>query len=158
MLPEELMAETDPLFQRYLRYLFPEGEGRLLIVDGKKGKGLEVEVAVKGKLVRRGHQLSGGEKAITSLALKLALFERLPSPFYLLDEVEPALDYLNHKSMQALLKELAAKKHLIMVTHLRSTIALANTLHGVRTRPDGSSFMKFYFVMNERLLRLYKCC
>ena len=157
-LPEELMVETDPLFQRYLRYLFPEGEGRLLIVDGKKGKGLEVEVAVKGKLVRRGHQLSGGEKAITSLALKLALFERLPSPFYLLDEVEPALDYLNHKSMQALLKELAAKKHLIMVTHLRSTIALANTLHGVRTRPDGSSFMKFYFVMNERLLRLYKCC
>jgi chromosome segregation protein len=157
-LPEELMTETDPLFQRYLRYLFPEGEGRLLIVEGKKGKGLEVEVAVKGKLVRRGHQLSGGEKAITSLALKLALFERLPSPFYLLDEVEPALDYLNHKSMQALLKELAAKKHLIMVTHLRSTIALANTLHGVRTRMDGSSFMKFYFVMNERLLRLYKCC
>ena len=157
-LPEALMAETDPLFQRYLRYLFPEGEGRLLIVNGKKGKGLEVEVAVKGKLVRRGHQLSGGEKAITSLALKLALFERLQSPFYLLDEVEPALDYLNHKSMQALLKELASKKHLIMVTHLRSTIALANTLHGVRTRPDGSSFMKFYFVMNERLLRLYKCC
>ena len=157
-LPQELMAETDPLFQRYLHYLFPEGEGRLLIVNGKKGEGLEVEVAVKGKLVRRGHQLSGGEKAITSLALKLALFERLRSPFYLLDEVEPALDYLNHKSMQALLKELAAKKHLIMVTHLRSTIALANTLHGVRTRMDGSSFMKFYFVMDERLLRLYKCC
>ena len=157
LLPEELMAGTDPLFQRYLRYLFPEGEGRLLIVNGKKGQGLEVEVAVKGKLVRRGHQLSGGEKAITSLALKLALFERLQSPFYLLDEVEPALDYLNHKSM-ALLKELAAKKHLIMVTHLRSTIALANTLFGVRTRPDGSSFMKFYFVMDERLLRLYKCC
>jgi chromosome segregation ATPase len=157
-LSQELMAATDPLFQRYLHYLFPEGEGRLLIVNGKKGKGLEVEVAVKGKLVRRGHQLSGGEKAITSLALKLALFERLQSPFYLLDEVEPALDYLNHKSMQALLKDLASKKHLIMVTHLRSTIALANTLHGVRTRMDGSSFMKFYFVMNERLLRLYKCC
>ncbi len=157
-LSQELMSETDPLFQRYLHYLFPEGEGHLLIVNGKKGKGLEVEVAVKGRLVRRGHQLSGGEKAITSLALKLALFERLQSPFYLLDEVEPALDYLNHKSMQALLKELASKKHLIMVTHLRSTIALANTLHGVRTRMDGSSFMKFYFVMNERLLRLYKCC
>ncbi len=53
-LPEELMVETDPLFQRYLHYLFPEGEGRLLIVDGKKGKGLEVEVAVKGKLSPKG--------------------------------------------------------------------------------------------------------
>jgi chromosome segregation ATPase len=157
-LPEELTGQTDPLFQRYLHYLFPEGEGRLRIVKGKKGQGLEVEVAVKGKNIRRAHQLSGGEKSITSLALKLALFDRLGSPFYLLDEVEPALDYLNHKSMQALLKELAVKKQLIMVTHLRSTIELANTLHGVRSRPDGSSFMKFYFVMNERLLRLYKCC
>lgn len=157
-LSEELMEQTDPLFQRYLHYLFPEGEGRLQIVSGKKGKGLEAEVAVKGKNVRRAHQLSGGEKSITSLALKLALFDRLRSPFYLLDEVEPALDYINHKSMQALLKELAAKKQLIMVTHLRSTIELANTLHGVRSRQDGSSFMKFYFVMNERLLRLYKCC
>lgn len=157
-LPEELMEHTDSLFQRYLHYLFPEGEGRLRIVNGKKGQGLEVEVAVKGRNIRRAHQLSGGEKSITSLALKLALFDRLRSPFYLLDEVEPALDYLNHKSMQALLKELAVKKQLVMVTHLRSTIELANTLHGVRSRPDGSSFMKFYFVMNERLLRLYKCC
>ncbi len=157
-LPDELLEHTDPLFQRYLHYLFPEGEGRLQIVNGKKGKGLEVEVAVKGKNIRRAHQLSGGEKSITSLALKLALFDRLRSPFYLLDEVEPALDYLKHKSMQALLKELARKKQLIMITHLRSTIELANTLHGVRSRQDGSSFMKFYFVMNERLLRLYKCC
>ena len=157
-LPDEMMEHTDPLFQRYLHYLFPEGEGRLQIVSGKKGQGLEVEVAVKGKNIRRAHQLSGGEKSITSLALKLALFDRLRSPFYLLDEVEPALDYLNHKSMQVLLKELAVKKQLIMITHLRSTIELANTLHGVRSRPDGSSFMKFYFVMNERLLRLYKCC
>ncbi|MBI5601981.1 MAG: AAA family ATPase [Deltaproteobacteria bacterium] len=157
-LPEKLMGQTDPLFQRYLHYLFPEGEGRLRIVNGEKGQGLEVEVAVKGRNIRRAHQLSGGEKSITSLALKLALFDRLRSPFYLLDEVEPALDYINHKSMQALLKELAVNKQLIMITHLRSTIELANTLHGVRSRLDGSSFMKFYFVMNERLLRLYKCC
>jgi len=108
--------------------------------------------------VRRAHQLSGGQRAVTSLALKLALFEELDSPFYLLDEVEPSLDYTNHKSMQALLKGLAKKRQLIMITHLRSTIELANTVHGVRSRMDGSSFMKFYFVMDERLLRLYKCC
>jgi chromosome segregation ATPase len=154
----ELQEHTDPLFQRYLHYLFPEGEGRLQIVTGTKGPGLELEVAVKGRNIRRAHQLSGGEKSITSLALKLALFDRLRSPFYLLDEVEPALDYINHKSMQTMLKELARKKQLIMITHLRSTIELADTVHGVRTRPDGSSFMKFYFVMDERLLRLYKCC
>jgi chromosome segregation protein len=60
--------------------------------------------------------------------------------------------------MQTLLRRLALKKQLIMITHLRSTIQLANTVHGVRTRWDGSSFMKFYFVMTESLLRLYKCC
>ena len=69
-------------------------------------------------------------------------------PFFLLDEVEPSLDYMNHKSMQSFLKDVADNKQLIMITHLRSTIALADTLHGVRTRWDGSSFMKFYFVMN----------
>jgi chromosome segregation protein len=72
--------------------------------------------------------------------------------------VEPALDYTHHKSMQSLLKNLAENRQLIMITHLRSTIQLANTVHGIRTRMDGSSFMKFYFVMDERLLRLYKCC
>ena len=76
----------------------------------------------------------------------------------LLDEVEPSLDYSHHKSMQAFLKDVSAETQLIMITHLRSTIELADTLHGVRTRWDGSSFMKFYFVMDERLLRLYKCC
>ena len=95
---------------------------------------------------------------MTSLAAKLALFDQLQSPVYLLDEVEPALDYVNHKRMQDFLKDLAKEKQLIMITHLRSTIELANTLHGVRVRRDGSSFMKFYFVMDKRLLRLYKCC
>jgi chromosome segregation ATPase len=157
-LRQMLIRDVAPLFKKYLGYLFPEGEGHLLVMDGNEEKCLEVEVAVRGKQVRKAHQISGGEKSITSLALKLALFDSLHSPFYLLDEVEPSLDYTNHKSMQALLKSLIEKKQLIMITHLRSTIELANTLHGVRSRPDGSTFMKFYFVMNERLLRLYKCC
>ncbi|MCP4689341.1 MAG: AAA family ATPase [Desulfobacterales bacterium] len=121
-------------------------------------RGLDIRVTLPGARVRRAHQLSGGEKSVTSLALKLALFSQLESRFFLLDEVEPSLDYTNHKSMQTFLKDVAENKQLIMITHLRSTIELANTLHGVRTRWDGSSFMKFYFVMNERLLRLYKCC
>jgi chromosome segregation protein len=147
-----------PLFQRYMSYLIPLGEVRLDAISKNGQKGLEIEVNLPGNRLRRAHQLSGGEKSITSLALKLAVFHQLESPFFLLDEVEPSLDYTNHKSMQAFLKDVADSKQLIMITHLRSTIALANTVHGVRTRWDGSSFMKFYFVMDERLLRLYKCC
>lgn len=147
-----------PLLQRYMRYLIPLAEVELKTPSQNGQIGFEIVVTLPGNRVRRVHQLSGGEKSITSLALKLALFTQLESFFYLMDEVEPSLDYTNHKSMQAFLKDVAADKQLIMITHLRSTIDLAETLHGVRTRFDGSSFMKFYFLMNERLLRMYKCC
>jgi len=148
----------EPLFIRYMSYLMPMGEVKIeeMTHDGKPG--LDLEVILPGNRKRRAHQLSGGEKAITSLALKLAIFHQLETPFYLLDEVEPSLDYTNHKSMQAFLKDVASDKQLVMITHLRSTMDLADTLHGVRTRFDGSSFMKFYFVMDKRLLRMYKCC
>ena len=155
---EHLRRTTDPLFRNYFSLLMPLAEAKLELIRVNQAVGLEISVTLPGNRVRRSHQLSGGEKSVTSLALKLAVFKQLESPFYLLDEVEPSLDYINHKSMQALLKDVASQKQLIMITHLRSTIKLANTLHGVRTRWDGSSFMKFYFVMNERLLRLYKCC
>ena len=155
---ECLENRIDPNLRRYMSYLIPQGEVRLDLLSRNGHKGLDIEVTLPGNRVRRAHQLSGGEKSITSLALKMALFNQLDSPFFLLDEVEPSLDYTNHKSMQAFLKDVAHDKQLIMITHLRSTIALADTLHGVRTRWDGSSFMKFYFVMNEQLLRLYKCC
>ena len=153
-----LKITIDPLFQRYMSYLIPLGDVKLDVISKNGKRGLEIQVNLPGNRLRRAHQLSGGEKSITSLALKLALFQQLESPFFLLDEVEPSLDYTNHKSMQEFLKDVAENKQLIMITHLRSTIALANTVHGVRTRFDGSSFMKFYFVMDERLLRLYRCC
>ncbi len=155
---ECLVDPTFPLFRRYMSYLMPLAEVQFELAVRNGRRSFDIRTTLPGNRVRRAHQLSGGEKSITSLALKMALFNQLQSPFYLLDEVEPALDYVNHKSMQAFLKDVAARKQLIMITHLRSTIDLANTLHGVRTRFDGSSFMKFYFVMDERLLRLYKCC
>ena len=153
-----ITTEIAPKFESYLQYLFPEGNGALQSVSRNGEMGLDIEVNIRGDRKRKAHQLSGGEKSVTSLALQLAVFGQLKSPIFLLDEVEPALDYTNHKSMQALLKSLAENKQLIMITHLRSTIQLANTVHGIRTRMDGSSFMKFYFAMDERLLRLYKCC
>jgi chromosome segregation protein len=153
-----LKEKVDPLFREYLDFLIPRGEGNLRVISENGKNGLEIEVMLPGNRKRKAHQLSGGEKSVVSLALKLAVFAQFESPFYLFDEVEPALDYTNHKSMQALLKKVASTRQLIMITHLRSTVELANTVHGVRTRWDGSSFMKFYFVMDERLLRLYKCC
>ena len=153
-----LKKEIEPRFIRYMSHLIPMGKVKLYEIRNNGRPGLDIEVVLPGNRKRRAHQLSGGEKAITSLALKMAVFHRLDTLFYLLDEVEPSLDYTNHKSMQAFLKDVATDKQLIMITHLRSTMDLADTLHGVRTRFDGSSFMKFYFVMDERLLRLYKCC
>jgi chromosome segregation protein len=143
---------------RYFTTLLPEGDCRLFLCNHNGRTGLEVEVFFPDKGARKSKLISGGERTVTSLAAKLALFDQMQSPLYLLDEVEPALDYVNHKRMQDLLKGLAERKQVIMITHLRSTVELANTLHGVRTRRDGSSFMKFYFVMDKRLLRLYKCC
>lgn len=157
-LSNTLQDSISPLFERYMAYLMPLGEVKFDIISQNGKNGLEIEVNLPGNRLRKTHQLSGGEKSVTSLALKLAVFNLLESPFFLLDEVEPSLDYTNHKSMQAFLKDVARDKQLIMITHLRSTIDLANTVHGVRTRWDGSSFMKFYFLMNEKLLRLYKCC
>jgi chromosome segregation ATPase len=162
--PADLMTNLTesigPLFIRYMSCLMPLSEVALEPIPASDNgrHGLDIEVILPGNRRRRAHQLSGGEKSITSLALKLAVFHQLETPFYLFDEVEPALDYINHKSMQAFLKDVASDKQLIMITHLRSTIDLADTLHGVRTRFDGSSFMKFYFVMDEQLLKMYKCC
>ncbi len=141
-------------FSGYLGQLIPEASARLLAEDG----GLEMEVSFKDKGIKRGILLSGGERAVAALALKLALFGHRSSPCYLLDEVEPALDWVKNKATQNLLTEVSAGRQLIMVTHLRSTIELAETVHGVRIRPDGTSWLKFHFVMDERLFKIYKCC
>ncbi|MEW6274739.1 MAG: AAA family ATPase [Bacillota bacterium] len=154
----DLAAGINDCFRRYFQTLIPEGEGKITLVDQDGTPGLVVEAAFPGKGMKNSLLLSGGEKTICSLAANLAIFEQLRSPFYLLDEVEPSLDWINHRHMQALFRKLAQSRQLVMITHLRSTIELADTLHGIRARPDGTSFTKFYFEMNERLLRAYKCC
>lgn len=156
--PEDFKDRLSRRLQRYMGYLMPEAGVALDLSAPDDARGLDLQLSMPGDRHLRPHQLSGGQKAVTSLALKLALFKQLQSPFYLLDEVEPSLDYTHHKSMQAFLKDVSASTQLIMITHLRTTIDLADSLHGVRTRPDGSSFMKFYFLMDKKLLRLFKCC
>jgi len=149
-------------FNKEFRHLFKQlmyrGDAKLFLESYNGRPGLEIEILFPDKGAKVARFISGGEKTVTSLAAKLALFGQLQSPFYLLDEVEPSLDWTNHRSMSNLFKELAKERQLIIITHLRSTIQVANTVHGVRTNFDGSSWMKFHFVMDKRLLRLYKCC
>lgn len=155
---DALAAKVNADFRTYFQILIPAGDSKIYLEEQNGAPGLAIEAAFPGKGLKNSVLLSGGEKTICSLALKLAIFEQLCSPFYLLDEVEPSLDWTNHRHMQALFRKLAQKRQLIVITHLRSTIELADTLHGIRARPDGTSFTKFYFEMNERLLRAYKCC
>jgi chromosome segregation ATPase len=143
-------------FQTYLGTMIPDSTARLM--GGLDGDEVDVEVAFPDKGPKAGVLLSSGERAVTALALKLALFQLKPSPMYLLDEVEPYLDWARNNNMQGLLKTLSTDRQLIMITHLRSTIQMADTVHGVRVRSDGSSWLKFHFKMDERLIRIYRCC
>jgi chromosome segregation protein len=154
----DLIGRINAHFQSFLGILVPEGGGELFPVDAGGEPGLAIEVFFPGKGKKNPLLFSGGEKAICSLAASLALFEELHSPIYLLDEVEPALDWIYHHHMQQLFRRLAQHRQLIMITHLRSTIELADTLHGIRARRDGTSYAKFYFDMDERILRAYQCC
>lgn len=152
----EILSAINSHFNYYFKLLIPEGDAELSWAKSN-GLALKVSAAFKGKSMRDSIQLSGGEKTVCSLSLLLSIFEMLQSPFYLLDEVEPSLDWTNHHQMQTFLKILAAKRQLIIITHLRSTIELADTLHGIRAGRDGTSFVKFYFEMDDRLLRAYSC-
>jgi chromosome segregation ATPase len=150
------LKEINRQFDSFIGELIPGSTARVVPLDGSDGMDVEVNFPDKG--VKRGVLLSGGERAVTALALKLALFEMRPGPMYLLDEVEPALDWSRNRSTQELLKTLSAKRQLIMITHFQSTIHMAETVHGVRVRPDGSSWLKFHFQMDKRLFKIYKCC
>jgi len=150
----DVLKNTNPLFKTFVSTLVPKYDAEICV--NHDSMEIEISTGLTGK--KKAHQLSGGEKAVVALALKSALFKSLHSSIYFFDEVEPSLDYVNHKALQYFLKEISKQKQLIIITHLRATVEIADTLHGVRTRMDGSTFMKFYFVMDKRLLRLYKCC
>lgn len=149
-------SELNEKFDRYIGELIPHSSARLFF-DEDDGD-LDVEVVFGDKGAKRGIMLSGGERAATSLALKLALFESKPSPLYLLDEVEPSLDWARNNNMQGLFKKLSKDRQLVLITHTRSTVEIADTVHGVRVRSDGASWLKFHFLMDERLLKVYRCC
>ena len=128
-------AAFDVVFPR----LFPGGEGRLVLTDPDNmlTTGIEVEARPAGKKVKRLSLLSGGERSLTAVALLVAIFKARPSPFYVMDEVEAALDDANLGRLLELFKELQEDSQLIVVTHQKRTMEIADALYGVTMRGDG---------------------
>ncbi|HEY3087452.1 MAG TPA: chromosome segregation protein SMC [Jatrophihabitantaceae bacterium] len=126
-------------FETVFATLFPGGEGRLTLTDPEDMllTGIEVEARPPGKKVRRLSLLSGGERSMTAVALLVAIFRARPSPFYVLDEVEAALDDLNLGRLLGLIDELRSNSQVILITHQKRTMEIADALYGVSMRGDG---------------------
>ena len=134
-------ADTAREFEQIFSRLFPGGQGRLVLTepDDMLATGIEVEARPPGKKVKRLSLLSGGERSLTAIAFLCAIFKARPSPFYVLDEVEAALDDTNLQRLLVIFSELRESSQLIVVTHQRRTMEVADALYGVSMRGDGVS-------------------
>ncbi len=132
---EEVAEHFKDIFAR----LFPGGDGRLFLTnpDDLLNTGVDVEARPPGKRVKRLSLLSGGEKSLTAVAMLVAIFKARPSPFYVLDEVEAALDDVNLGRLLTVLEELRESSQLIIITHQKRTMEIADALYGVTMRGDG---------------------
>lgn len=133
--------DTKVQFERVFGRLFPGGEGRLELTNPEDmlGTGVEVHARPPGKRIRRLSLLSGGERSLTAVALLVAIFKARPSPFYVMDEVEAALDDTNLSRLLVIFEELRASSQLIVITHQKRTMEIADALYGVSMRQDGST-------------------
>jgi chromosome segregation protein len=134
-------VDTADNFERLFATLFPGGQGRLRLTDPDRmlDTGIEVEARPSGKNVRRLSLLSGGERSLTALAFLFAVFRSRPSPFYLMDEVEAALDDVNLHRFLDLMHEFRDEAQLLIVTHQKRTMEAADCLYGVTMQTGGSS-------------------
>ena len=132
-------ADVEAEFSQVFATLFPGGEGRLVLTDPTDmlTTGVEVEARPPGKKVKRLSLLSGGEKSLTAVAMLVAIFRARPSPFYVMDEVEAALDDTNLRRLISLFEQLRDKSQLIVITHQKPTMEIADALYGVSMRGDG---------------------
>ncbi|GGL41039.1 chromosome segregation protein SMC [Phycicoccus endophyticus] len=135
----EAFHDTKEQFERVFERLFPGGEGRLVLTDPDEmlTTGIEVEARPPGKKVKRLSLLSGGERSLVAVALLVAIFKARPSPFYIMDEVEAALDDTNLGRLITLFEELRDSSQLIVITHQKRTMEVADALYGVSMRGDG---------------------
>jgi chromosome segregation protein len=138
---EEAFADVARHFSTLFSTLFPGGAGRLSLLDPDDllDTGIEIEARPSGKNVRRLSLLSGGERSLTALAYLFAVFRARPSPFYLLDEVEAALDDVNLHRFLDLVHEFHSEAQLVIVTHQKRTMEAGDVLYGVTMPPGGST-------------------
>ncbi|MCP2170311.1 chromosome segregation protein SMC [Goodfellowiella coeruleoviolacea] len=132
-------ADVAREFEVVFATLFPGGDGRLVLTepDDLLTTGVDVEARPPGKKVKRLSLLSGGEKSLTAVAMLVAIFRARPSPFYVMDEVEAALDDTNLRRLIGLLEQLRESSQLIIITHQKPTMEIADALYGVSMRGDG---------------------
>ncbi len=135
----EAFHDTAAQFEGVFERLFPGGEGRLFLTDPDNmlTTGVEVEARPPGKRIKRLSLLSGGERSLTAVALLVAIFKARPSPFYIMDEVEAALDDTNLGRLITLFEELRDSSQLIVITHQKRTMEVADALYGVSMQGDG---------------------
>ncbi|MFD9597246.1 AAA family ATPase, partial [Kitasatospora sp. NPDC059973] len=133
--------DTAAQFEGVFSRLFPGGEGRLVLTDPDNmlTTGVEVEARPPGKKVKRLSLLSGGERSLTAVALLVSIFKARPSPFYVMDEVEAALDETNLRRLVGIMEELRESSQLIVITHQKLTMESADALYGVTMKGDGIS-------------------
>ena len=131
-------AETRKQFEHVFGILFPGGQGDLVLTDPEDmlSTGIEIEARPAGKKVKRLSLLSGGERSLAAIAFLVAIFKARPSPFYVMDEVEAALDDMNLTRLLTIFKELQETSQLIVITHQKRTMEIADALYGVTMR-DG---------------------
>jgi chromosome segregation protein len=134
-------ADVSQNFEALFQTLFPGGQGRLRLTapDDLLQTGIEVEAKPSGKNVRKLSLLSGGERSLTALAFLFAVFRSRPSPFYVMDEVEAALDDVNLHRFLDLVHEFREEAQLLIVSHQKRTMEAADVLYGVTMQPGGSS-------------------
>ncbi|MHB1524834.1 MAG: chromosome segregation protein SMC [Candidatus Dormibacteria bacterium] len=136
---EETLDRVTREFELVWKELFGGGRATLVLTGGDGAAGVDLEVQPQGKRVIPMALLSGGERALTALALVLALQEVSPSPFYVFDEVDAALDEVNVANFARLLKSRSARSQFLVVTHSLTTMAMASHLYGVTQDGRGSS-------------------
>ncbi|MFE6846089.1 AAA family ATPase [Streptomyces sp. NPDC057686] len=137
----EAYRDTAREFEGVFSRLFPGGEGRLILTDPDNmlTTGVDVEARPPGKKVKRLSLLSGGERSLTAVALLVSIFKARPSPFYVMDEVEAALDDTNLQRLIRIMEELQESSQLIVITHQKRTMEVADALYGVSMQGDGVS-------------------
>ncbi|QKV75397.1 chromosome segregation protein SMC [Amycolatopsis sp. Hca4] len=132
-------ADVAREFETVFGVLFPGGEGRMVLTepDDLLATGVDVEARPPGKKVKRLSLLSGGEKSLVAVGMLVAIFRARPSPFYVMDEVEAALDDTNMRRLIGLLEQLRDSSQLIIITHQKPTMEIADALYGVSMQGDG---------------------